>query len=88
MYARTLHGPEKQPYLLREFLDEPDTPLTFEWPPGPHSRRTDWFHSILVRDCADMRITERKTTTKTTKKWFLVKFLLRNHNKYDKPSNK
>ena len=32
MYARTLPGPEKQPYL-REFLDEPDTPLTFEWPP-------------------------------------------------------
>ena len=26
MYARTVPGPEKQPQL-REFLDEPDTPL-------------------------------------------------------------
>ena len=29
MYARTVPGPEKQP-KLREFLDEPDTPLTFD----------------------------------------------------------
>ena len=24
----------KNNHILREFLDEPDTPLTFEWPPG------------------------------------------------------
>ena len=34
MYARTVPGPEKQP-LLREFLDEPDTPLDIRVaPPG------------------------------------------------------
>ena len=34
MYAPTVPGPEKQPWL-REFLDKPDTPLTFECPlPG------------------------------------------------------
>ena len=33
MYARTVPGPEKQ--FLCEFLDEPDTPLTFECPPPP-----------------------------------------------------
>ena len=32
-YARTVLNCEKRPFL-REFLDEPDTPLTFEWPPG------------------------------------------------------
>ena len=31
-YARTVLNCEKNT-LLREFLDEPDTPLTFEWPP-------------------------------------------------------
>ena len=34
MYARTVPGPEKQP-LLREFLDEPDTPLDIRVPPPP-----------------------------------------------------
>ena len=34
MYACAVPGPEKQPQL-REFLDEPDTPLTFEWPHPP-----------------------------------------------------
>ena len=33
-YARTVLNCEKKPPFLREFLDEPDTPLTFEWPPG------------------------------------------------------
>ena len=32
-YARTVLNCEKT-LFLREFLDEPDTPLTFEWPPG------------------------------------------------------
>ena len=37
MYARTVPGPEKQP-LLREFLDEPDTPLDIRMPPPPGSQ--------------------------------------------------
>ena len=32
-YARTVLNCEKTPFL-HEFLDEPDTSLTFEWPPG------------------------------------------------------
>ena len=32
MYARTVPGPEKQP-SLRDFLDEPDTPLDIRVPP-------------------------------------------------------
>ena len=34
MYTRTVPGPEKQP-SLREFLDEPDTPLDIRVPPPP-----------------------------------------------------
>ena len=32
-YARTVLDCEKIPFLS-ELLDEPDTPLTFKWPPG------------------------------------------------------
>ena len=47
MYARTVPDPEKQPQL-REFLDEPDTPLDIRVPPpGPvgHKPPRSWTSS-------------------------------------------
>ena len=47
MYVRTLPGPEKQPYL-REFLDEPDTPLDIWVPPLVFSITLWWVVSGAI----------------------------------------